>query len=97
MPATVKLTAFDFAVYGSLSGSVVHLGADSLIDPNDREQRPYYEVFIEVTETMLTGPEGTVEVRPGMQAFIELESGSRTVLQYLLKPLFKTTEALTER
>lgn len=97
MPATVKLTAFDFAVYGSLAGSVVHVGADSIVDPNDREQKPYYEVFIEVDETSLTGPEGIVEVRPGMQAVIELQSGTRTVLQYLLKPLFRASEALTER
>lgn len=97
MPATVKLTAFDFAVYGSLTGSVVHVGADSIVDPNDREQKPYYEVFIEVDETSLTGPEGIVEVRPGMQAVIELQSGTRTVLQYLLKPLFRASEALTER
>jgi adhesin transport system membrane fusion protein len=97
MPATVKLTAFDFAVYGSLRGNVFHVAADSIVDPNDPERRPYFEVFIEVSETSLTGPEGVVEIRPGMQAFIELETGTRTVLQYLLKPLFRASEALTER
>lgn len=97
MPATVKLTAFDFSVYGTLKGRVVHVGADTVIDESDRDPAPYYEVFIEIDNTRLNGPEGSVEIRPGMQADIELESGQKTVLEYLLKPLFKTTEALTER
>lgn len=97
MPASVKLTAFDFSIYGSLEGTVVHVAADSIVDPDDRQQVPYYEVYIEVATTQLTGPDGAVEIRPGMQAIIELESGHRTVLQYLVKPLFRATEALTER
>lgn len=97
MPATIKLTAFDFSIYGTLSGEVVHVGADTVVDENDREQRPYYEVFIELQSTTLEGPTDSVEIRPGMQSEIELQSGQKTVLQYLLKPLFKTTEAFSER
>lgn len=97
MPAAIKLTAFDFSIYGTLRGEVVHVGADTVVDENDREQRPYYEVFIELESTELEGPTNIVEIRPGMQAEIELQSGQKTVLQYLLKPLFKTTEALSER
>lgn len=97
MPAAIKLTAFDFSIYGTLSGEVVHVGADTIVDENDREQRPYYEVFIELQSTTLEGPTDSVEIRPGMQSEIELQSGQKTVLQYLLKPLFKTTEAFSER
>lgn len=97
MPATIKLTAFDFSIYGMLRGRVVHVGADTVVDEAQREPRPYYEVYVELENTTLEGPLGTVEIRPGMQAEIELESGQKTVLQYLLKPLLKTTEALTER
>lgn len=97
MPAAIMLPAFDFSIYGTLSGEVVHVGADTVVDENDREQRPYYEVFIELQSTMLEGPTDAVEIRPGMQAEIALQSGQKTVLQYLLKPLFKTTEALSER
>lgn len=97
MPATIKLTAYDFSIYGTLRGKVVHVGADTVVDKNQREPRPYYEVFIELETTTLEGPAETVEIRPGMQAQLELESGQKTVLQYLLKPLFKTTEALSER
>ena len=97
MPATIKLMAFDFSIYGTLEGRVTHVGADTVTDEQQREPRPYYEVFIELETTALEGPSGRVEIRPGMQAQIELHSGQRTVLQYILKPLFKTTEALSER
>jgi len=97
MPVKSKLTAFDFPSYGALSGQVVHVGADTVIDEKQREPRPYYEVFIQLAATTLEGPSGQVEIRPGMQAEIELYSGQKTVLQYLLKPLFKATEALSER
>lgn len=97
MPASIKLTAFDFSVYGVLKGEVVHLGADTVIDEQARDAIPYYEVFVKVESTSLEGPEGLVEIRPGMLAQVELQSGEKTVLEYLLKPLFKTTEAFTER
>lgn len=97
MPATIKLMAFDFSIYGTLEGQVIHVGADTVTDEQQRDPLPYYEVFIELEATTLEGPSGQVEIRPGMQAQIELDSGQRTVLQYILKPLFKTTEALSER
>lgn len=97
MPASIKLTAFDFSVYGVLKGEVVHVGADTVIDEQARDAVPYYEVFVQVESTSLEGPDGLVEIRPGMLAQVELQSGEKTVLEYLLKPLFKTTEAFTER
>lgn len=97
MPATIKLTAFDYSVYGTLTGRVVHVGADTVTDETQREPAPYYEVFVELAETTLEGPSGIVEIRPGMQAEVELKSGEKTVLEYLLKPLFRTTEAFRER
>lgn len=97
MPATVKLTAFDFSIFGTLSGSVVHVGADTVTDELQRDPIPYYEVYIALDKRSLDGPRGQVEIRPGMQAQIELESGQKTVLQYILKPLVKATEALSER
>lgn len=97
MPATVKLTAFDFTIYGTLKGTVVHVGADTVIEERASNPTPYFEVFIELDTTTLEGPDGHVRIRPGMLTQIELNSGQRTVLQYILKPLFKTTEALSER
>jgi len=97
MPASVKLTAFDFAIYGTLRGQVAHVGADTVLDETQRDPQPYYEVFIELDATSLEGPDGEVDIRPGMLAVVELEAGERTVLQYLLRPLFRSSEALRER
>lgn len=97
MEGNIKLTAFDYSVYGTLPGHVVHVGADTIVDEAERQPQPYFEVFVELDRTTLEGPSGTVKVRPGMQAEVELKSGKRTVLQYLLKPLFKASVALTER
>ena len=97
MPASIKLTAFDFSIYGMLKGEIVHVGADTVIDEQARDAIPYYKVFVQVESTSLEGPDGPVEIRPGMLAQVELQSGEKTVLEYLLKPLFKTTEAFTER
>jgi adhesin transport system membrane fusion protein len=97
MPASVKLTAFDFAIYGTLRGHVAHVGADTVVDDSERDPQPYYEVFIDLESTSLDGPDGAVDIRPGMLAVVELEAGERTVLQYLLRPLFRSSEALRER
>ncbi len=97
MDAAIKLTAFDFAIYGSLQGRVVHVSADTVVDETQRDVPTYYEVFIELSQTSLEGPDGTVEIRPGMIAVVELDAGARTVIQYLLKPLFRSSEALRER
>ncbi|SFJ31681.1 HlyD family efflux transporter periplasmic adaptor subunit [Celeribacter neptunius] len=98
MPASIKLTAFDFSIYGMLTGEVIHVGADTLTDPTQPAGAPpYYEVFVKVDATTLEGPDGVVNIRPGMLAQLELKSGEKTVLAYLLKPLAKTTEAFSER
>jgi len=97
MPTAVKLSAFDFAIFGTLRGRVAHVGADTVIDETQRDPRPYYEVFIDLETAQLDGPGGSVDIRPGMQAVVELEAGERTVLQYLLRPLFRSSEAFSER
>jgi len=97
MPATVKLTAYDYTIYGSLKGKVVHVSADTFEDPNKRDAPPYYKVFIEVTEDAIKALTKDIDIRPGMVADVELETGKKTVFQYLFKPLFKSTEAFRER
>lgn len=97
MPATVKFTAFDFAIFGTITGEISHVSADTVIDEAQREPLPYYEVTVTLSTQELSGPDGVVQIRPGMQAEIELESGDRTILEYLLKPLFRATEAFSER
>ncbi len=97
MKATVKLTAYDFSVYGSLDGHVMHVSADTFDDDLKHDEEPYYKVLIKIDKDSQTNWDNGIEIRPGMQAIADLQTGQKTVLQYLLKPLFKTTEAFRER
>ncbi len=96
MRANVKLTAFDYRDYGSITGAVTHISADTIIDPDVRDAEPYYEILVELTTQSLTGPAGEVSLRPGMQAEVELDAGQRTVFQYLFHPLLRVSEAFSE-
>ena len=96
MSATIKLTAYDYTVYGNLSGKVTHISADTFDDGPGEDTPPYYKAIIEVDPRSIVQAKGEIEIRPGMQAEAELHVGTKTLLQYLLKPLFKTREALRE-
>ena len=96
--ATIKLTAYDFTIYGTLKGTVDFISADTFKDENARapDGDPHYKVTLRVDTQNLTPRQSGIEIRPGMQAQVELHTGEKTVLQYLLKPLYKSREALRE-
>ncbi|WP_425099945.1 HlyD family type I secretion periplasmic adaptor subunit [Tropicibacter sp. S64] len=95
--ATIKLTAYDYTIYGTLKGRVDVISADTFKDERRPELEPHYKVTIRVDMDSLTDRQASIEIRPGMQAQAELHTGEKTVLQYLLKPLYKSREALRER
>jgi len=96
MRASVKLTAFDYRDYGSLSGAVVHVSADTVTDQETNDPEPYYEIVVELDSQSLTGPKGEVFIRPGMQATVELDAGQNTVFHYLFNPILRASEAFSE-
>ena len=96
MPATIKFTAYDYTIYSSFPGKVKHISADTFEEETTREATPYYKVEIEVNQQTIIRSGKDIVVRPGMLAEAELQVGDKTVLEYLLKPLFKTTEAMRE-
>lgn len=95
-PALVKITAYDFSIYGGLEGAVEKISADTSIDEDTREV--YYLVTVRTEESALgTGPEA-LSIIPGMVASVDIMTGKKTVLDYLLKPINKARqEALRER
>jgi len=97
--ATIKLTAYDYTIYGTLKGYVDVVSADTFKDENSRsvDGDPHYKVRIIVDRDNLTSRQARIEIRPGMQAQAELQTGAKSVLQYLLKPLYKSKDALRER
>lgn len=94
--ATIKLSAYDYTIYGSLQGKVHFVSADTFKDERKPDGDPHYKVTLRVDLDNLTDRQRDLEIRPGMQATVELHTGEKTILQYLLKPLYKSREALRE-
>ena len=94
--ATIKLTAYDYTIYGSLKGDVKVVSADTFEDERDPNAEPYYRVTVSVDLDSLTARQQQIEIRPGMRATVELHTGSKTFLRYLMKPLYKSQEAFRE-
>ena len=94
--AMVRFTAYDFAIYGGLEGVVDHIGADTVIDETDRDKaNAYYLVRVRTLKSSLGK---NLPIIPGMVAEVDIMTGKKTVLSYLLKPILRAqTHALTER
>lgn len=99
LEASVKLDAFDSSIYGSMKGKVSFISPDTLRDENSRDEQRYYRAIITISDFSLKGrPNEKIEIIPGMTSLVEIKTGQKTVMQYLLKPINKTlNEALTER
>lgn len=94
--ALVKVTAYDFSVYGGVEGTTQNVSADTLVDPNTKE--PYYTVLVKTKETFLKSKRGIHAIIPGMVCNVDIITGKKTVMQYLLKPINKARElAMRER
>ena len=94
--ARVKLTAYDFSIYGGIDAVVENVSADSIVDPQTRET--YYLVLIEAKNITIEHNGKALPVLPGMVTSVDILTGKKTVLQYLLKPINKgRQEALSER
>jgi adhesin transport system membrane fusion protein len=102
LDAMVKVTAYDYSIYGGLSGTLEHISADTL-----REERPnaaragvsdvYYKVIVRTTSATLRRGDKEFSIIPGMTTTVQIKTGKKTILEYLLKPVFKAREAFRER
>ena len=100
LPAKVKLDAYDYAIFGTMSGVVTYVSADTLQEDTKAGPITYYRVKVAIHEKDFKNSERVldIEVRPGMTATVDIQTGKRSILSYLLKPLTKTfTEAFGER
>ncbi|QDY71615.1 HlyD family type I secretion periplasmic adaptor subunit [Qingshengfaniella alkalisoli] len=96
LPAKVKLTSFDFTIYGALDGTVVRVGADA--EQDEATEEIYFPIVVETSSNELSRAGKTFEIKPGMVAQVDIMTGEHTVLDYLLKPFRKARmEALRER
>jgi len=97
LPALVKISAYDFSIYGGLKAEVENISADTI--QNERGES-FYQIKVRTTEkTNLVGKHGEIlEIIPGMSATVDILTGQKTVLEYLLKPIMKAKNtAMRER
>jgi len=95
--ATVKVTAYDSAIYGSLKAKVEQISPDTIEDEIDR-RIVYYRVYVLTDNAYLETKDGKRHpIMPGMVTTTEIKTGAKTVFQYLIKPFNRAREALRER
>ena len=94
--ALVKVTAYDFSIYGGLDGRVVQVSADSIYD--EQEKQAFFTVIVETEKSFLTASGHRLPITPGMMTDTQIITGRKSVLTYLLKPVLKArSDALHER
>lgn len=95
LPAVVKLSAYDFAIFGGLEGTVENISADTILD---EEGNSFYLVRVRTDKNFLGSDDAPLPIIPGMQASVDIITGKKTLLDYLLKPILKAKQnALRER
>ncbi|MDD2267398.1 HlyD family type I secretion periplasmic adaptor subunit [Sulfuricurvum sp.] len=93
--AIVKVTAYDFSIYGSLRGKVVTISPDTVSDKNDNV---YYVVKVQTDKKYLGTKEKPLKIIPGMTVNVDIVTGKKSILEYILRPLLKAKEyTFTER
>ncbi|WP_299968946.1 HlyD family type I secretion periplasmic adaptor subunit [uncultured Roseobacter sp.] len=94
-PASVKISAYDYLVYGALQGQVQRIGADTITQEDGVE---FFRVIVRTDKSYLGSDADPLPITPGMIATVDIQTGSRTVLSYLAKPILRArAEALRER
>lgn len=97
-PATVKLDAYDYSIFGAMTGNVVYISPDTLMEQTQKGEEPYYRIQIKITGAEFAGRRDEIVIKPGMTVSVDIKARQRSVLSYLTKPLTKTfSEGLGER
>ncbi len=89
LPAMVKITAYDFTIYGGLKGEVSDISADTI---KNEKGEFFYRVKVRTKENSLQRKGEILPIIPGMIATVDIQTGKKTVMEYLMKPFFKTVE-----
>lgn len=96
--AMVKLTAYDFSIYGGLEASVESISADTITEDKNGKSESFYLVQVRTKSGTFTGTHKKLPIIPGMVSTVHIKTGKKTILQYLMKPVLKAKyDALRER
>lgn len=98
LEASVKLTAYDYTIFGVLEGKLVYISPDTILDSTRPDAKPYYAVRIETSGETLKDAEGEpLPIIPGMIAEVSIKTSNRRVIASIIKPLLRGTEAFSQR
>ena len=97
LPAVVKVSAYDYAIYGGLNGHVELISPDTLRDERKSEEDSHYRVLVRTDSSALHAAAHELPIIPGMTATVEIRTGEKSVLDFVLKPVLKVREAFRER
>ena len=97
LPATVKISAYDYAIYGGLHGHVELISPDTVRDERKSEEDSHYRVLVRTDSSALHAADHELPIIPGMTATVEIRTGEKSVLDFVLKPVLKVREAFRER
>ncbi|QKF83218.1 HlyD family type I secretion periplasmic adaptor subunit [Halarcobacter ebronensis] len=96
--AIVKITAYDYSIYGGLEGQIVEISADSIIDKDSKEGKSYYKVVVKTKRNYLLKDGEKLPIIPGMIAQVEIVTGEKSIMDFVLKPILKIKQnSLHER
>jgi adhesin transport system membrane fusion protein len=87
--AKVKISAYDYAIHGGLIGKVVNISPDTI---TDKEDNTFYLIYIETKKNYLGTEENPMKIIPGMTVNVDIVTGKKTVMQYILKPILKSKQ-----
>lgn len=91
LEATIRFDPFDYTIFGGVNGKVVYVSADTLKERTARGEETYYRVHVITEMIPVTTTTGKIlDILPGMTAQLDIRTGQRNVLEYMLKPLRKT-------
>lgn len=91
----MRFTAYDFAIYGGIEGKLENISADSF---EDEKGVSYYLITVRTDDNFLGDKSKRLPIIPGMTASVDVMTGKKTVLEYILKPILRAQQsALTER
>jgi len=93
--AKVKISAYDYSIYGGLEGKVVKISPDTITDKKDNT---FYLIYVETKKNHLGTKEKPLKIIPGMTVNVDIVTGKKTIMQYILKPILKSKQYMfTER
>ena len=96
--AIIKITAYDFSIYGGLEGKIVEISADTIIDKESKDGKSYYRVLVKTDKNFLERRGKKLPIIPGMIASVDIVTGKKTILDFILKPILKVKQdSLHER